>query len=333
MKIHNYLPLLVLVILSACSKKKDVNIQNVWSAQPVMTDISKDMAANPINADSITISNTADGNLISDGISLYTPPNAFTKADGTAVSGNILVKLQTISNVKDMVLSGITTSSNKGLLESGGMIRISAYDTNHNPLKLNTGISLVANFPVTGFTFGFPSAFKGTATTNDANKISWAQWGTLGPDGTTIGPAVVAQPNNPNNPNGAVGFRIINIDEISTWTNLDTYITSTSVLTDISITLPDGFSNLNTQCCFNYAGINSCAYLYANAGLKAFTTINSGFKVIKGKKANVIVLAKKSGTYYMQVIAVSSIGDNQTINANNLKETTLNAIKLVLAKL
>ncbi|GAA4322791.1 hypothetical protein GCM10023149_23340 [Mucilaginibacter gynuensis] len=325
-----WLPLLCLIILISCSKKKDVDIENKWSGTPVISEISKALTNNPINTDSATVQDATGGSVVNDNISVYIPPHAFTLANGTAINGSALVKLETITTVKDMVLSGITTISNKGLLESGGMIRISAYDNKGNPLKVNKEISLVSNFPVSNFTFGFPSAFKGTPTANNnANKITWALWGTISPDGIPTGPVVMPPTNNTPDR----GISIVNIDEIFTWTNLDAYITSTSPLTDITVTLPNGFSNLNTQCCFNYAGINSCAYLSANAALKVFTTNGSGYKVIRGRAANIIVMAKKNGTYYIQVIAVKAIGDNQTINADNLKETTMNGIKLILAGL
>jgi hypothetical protein len=326
MKIIKWMPFLCLVILSGCSKEKNNTAVDNWSATPVTSEISKFLATTAINADSITIKSTDGGTVTNNGISVDIPVNAFAKADGSAFSGNALIKLQTIRTVKDMVYSGITAVSDKGLLESGGMINILAYDSERKPLKLNTGITLTANFPVGPFTFGFPSVFKGQPVTANANKITWSLWGTLGPDGITIGPVATPFPNS----NGIGPVIVTGLDAIFTWTNLDSYITSASPLTDITVTLPNGFSNLNTECCFNYAGINSCSYLYANAPLKAFSTKGSSYKVIKGRAANVIVLAKRNGLLYAQVISIAKIGDDQTVNADNLKETTADGIKAIL---
>lgn len=331
MKMLKWSSLLGMVILSGCSKEKTDNAVDNWSATPVVSEMSKFLASNAIQADSLTIKSTGGGTVTNNEISINIPANAFANADGSIFSGNALVKLQTVRSVKDMIYSGITTVSDKGLLESGGMLYISAYDSERHPLKLNKGISLVGNFPLAPYTFGFPSVFKGQPATANANKITWTAWGTISPDGVITGPVATVFPNN--NGNGAGPVLVTGIDAIFTWTNLDSYITSTSPLTDITVTLPDGFSNLNTECCFNYAGVNSCSYLYANTSLKAFSTKGSSYKVIKGKAANIIVLAKRNGLLYAQVMAIAAIGDDQAVNANNLKETTADGIKLILAKL
>lgn len=62
-----------------------------------------------------------------EGTQIEIPANAFVFKHGSPVSGNVRLELKEYYNLKDCILSHLTTTSNQQLLESGGMIHIQAF--------------------------------------------------------------------------------------------------------------------------------------------------------------------------------------------------------------
>lgn len=87
---------------------------------------------NPLNislieAQMFSIESGVDTVLIGkQGTSLTIKKNSFTDCEGSTVKGKVLVELKEIYTGKDMILSGLTTMSDKQILESGGMLYINA---------------------------------------------------------------------------------------------------------------------------------------------------------------------------------------------------------------
>jgi hypothetical protein len=81
-----------------------------------------------------------------EGTSVIIPPNAFLFSDGTEVNGSIEIEIEEIFDKSNMVLKGIGTSSDGRLLESYGMIKLTA-TSNDSPLKLKDGLALTVTIP------------------------------------------------------------------------------------------------------------------------------------------------------------------------------------------
>jgi hypothetical protein len=83
------------------------------------------------------------------GTSVIVPANAFVFEDGTAVSGQIDLVVQEAYNPSDFILHNLTTMSNGQILQTGGMVCITAKSEGRE-LQLADGMSLTVSLPTGG---------------------------------------------------------------------------------------------------------------------------------------------------------------------------------------
>jgi hypothetical protein len=192
-------------------------------------------------------------------------------------------------------------ADNGELLISDGMFKLEVYDGSNNKLKLREDRAFVVTFPRGNDN---NIMFEGIATTGKSNKVEWTEWD-----------SVDVKRNFDET-------LVIGLD-IFKYCNLDRFM-GAGTLTDITVTVPPGFNNKNTECFLKYAGENASGYIPAKGSVKAFTTVgdNNGNKVVQDKAAKVICFAKKDGKFYYQIKTIAAIQANHTMAMDNMTETT-----------
>ncbi len=81
-----------------------------------------------------------------EGMQVLFPANCFLNQNGTPVTGTIEINIQEVTTQSATMLSGITTATDEGLLQSGGMIYIDA-SQNGQELIVNPASSLMIIVP------------------------------------------------------------------------------------------------------------------------------------------------------------------------------------------
>ena len=305
------------MLLCSCKKKDDstttpggTDNTATWGSANVKSDMITYLNTKAPALNAYTVDATIGGTVTNDSVQVLIPANAFANANGSAYSGTVNLKMQTIRSIADMLYSGVTTVAGNGeLLVSGGMFRLEAYDAANNKLKLKPGSTLMAVFPRYDDKF---ITFMGKDQSGANNKVVWDKWDSLS----------MKRTNN--------GTIILGLDSLFKYTNLDAYMNA-SPLTNITVSIPAGFTNKNTECFLKYTGENASAYIPSNASLKAFSTTGAYYKVVEGKSVKVICFSKKDGKFYYQVKPVTSIVTNQTLTMDNMAETTEANLQSIIA--
>lgn len=305
------------LIFNSCKEKETKNDNPIdttpqWSSNYSQSDVLKDIISNAPPVNVYTLNGSSGGTVTNDSVSVIFPADALLNGAGNLYSGTVKVKVQTIRKVSQMLYSGITAISGGEMLLSDGMIKLEVTDSANNKLKLAPGKTISMEFEATNFDPN-QKFFGGKKTTNDDNKVDWDEWDSTG----------TKRRNGP-------GTSVSGIDSIFDYGNLDRYMNQTP-LTDITVTTPSGFTNLNTECFIKYTGENSSAYIPSNFTLKAFSTQGAYYKVVQGRAAKIIVFAKKDGNYYYEIITISSISANHSVSASNLQQTTLAGLNAIIA--
>lgn len=104
------------------------------------------------------------------GTILFVAANSFEQKDGKAPALPIKIELREAYTFADMILQNLTTVSNGQLLQTGGMVHISATDANGQELQLAAGKKIDIAMPLKGelpkgmqlFTADRPAADNGT---------------------------------------------------------------------------------------------------------------------------------------------------------------------------
>ena len=75
------------------------------------------------------------------------PPNALIRADGTPARGPVTIAVTEAYTLADMILAGLTTTAGDRRLETGGMFRLTATDSDGEELNLRPGVGIRAAIP------------------------------------------------------------------------------------------------------------------------------------------------------------------------------------------
>jgi|GEM_PF-4186434 len=81
------------------------------------------------------------------GIEIQIPSDAFVDAHGNAVTGAVSLEVTDAVDLFSFLTEGLTTMSDEGPLESGGMMQILAFDDTGQPLSLAEGQELTVTMP------------------------------------------------------------------------------------------------------------------------------------------------------------------------------------------
>ncbi|GAB3842603.1 hypothetical protein GCM10028821_51100 [Hymenobacter jeollabukensis] len=106
------------------------------------------------------------------GTTLALPANAFAYADDPEkiVAGTVEVRLREFVTVADMVLNQLHTASGDNLLETGGMVQLTARTADGRPCQLRPGASVLVRLPTAQPVAGM-QLFKGVATST--GRVDW----------------------------------------------------------------------------------------------------------------------------------------------------------------
>jgi len=224
--------------------------------------------------------------------------NTFAHKDGSDYEGIVGLKFYGINKVNQMVYQRASTIADNGeLLISGGMFKLEAKDSLGNELKVRTSSSYSAEFE-TPFD---PNnlVFRGSRDTN--GQIVWEEWDSVGVQGR--GSTFIA------------GLRDFD------WCNLDRYMNETP-LTDLTIELPVGFTNTNSEVIMRYTGEMSSAVLPANSTLKKFSTQGSNYKIVQGRGVKILALCIKNSKYYVATLDITAITTNHSASITTMNEVS-----------
>ncbi|MFT4602565.1 MAG: hypothetical protein ACI857_002752 [Arenicella sp.] len=138
-----------------CSKKLDHGF--IIEYENDLNSIQKELNHSALTTQSKTINaNTASVITGDDGTIIEIPANAFVDAFGNPVKGKVDIKLKEALSPEEIVLANLSTITNKGgVLQSKGMIELSAYQGN-SELYLDDNKSVEVTLPTTfeeGFSF------------------------------------------------------------------------------------------------------------------------------------------------------------------------------------
>ena len=150
------------------NRRVDVLVQG-WYWQGVGS--LQDSLATPL-AQSYTLDPTEDQLIEGEkGGRFYISANSFVTLDGEEVSGPVEVELTECYSLGDMISLGLTTTAQDRILESGGMLRLTA-SINGEPLVLKEGRSIGAAVPTPGFQQDM-SLFYGQAHGENEGELDW----------------------------------------------------------------------------------------------------------------------------------------------------------------
>lgn len=246
-------------------------------------------------------------------------PNAFIDATGNIVTGNVDVQIQEFYKKSQMVLANKTTMASDGLLESRGEVYVNA-TKDGQPLRLRAGYAKIQfmatdyNKPMNLFT-GAVSAATG--------DVLWTVNSLLPPSNSLVGctnhpwsgysyfPPVYV--DSLTNPSICDTLHIFPLDSFG-WVNCDYFMRDIYAgvpTTDVTINVPSGFDNTNTNLYVVFTTINTVMSV-DNYSSGAFSLI-SGFQVPIGMQATIVALNYHSGSWYSSITPVTFV-NNHVVN-------------------
>lgn len=136
--------LAIALLATACRKPDPISVGKLNKDQVSIEELLKDYAPSPqtksFNSEEVIRFTTDAGNKIK------FPANSFLDASGNQVTGNVDISVTEITNISDMVLSGMMTNSDQGPLSSQGEFNVLA-SQNGQSLDLADGIAFTIENP------------------------------------------------------------------------------------------------------------------------------------------------------------------------------------------
>lgn len=100
-----------------------------------------------VRADTMSIDNTRDTLIVgAKGTALFFPKETFVFPDGTSPKGKISIQLKECLSFPEMIRENLATMSGNQILETRGMIHVSAFSENKE-LSIKEGKSFIVHFP------------------------------------------------------------------------------------------------------------------------------------------------------------------------------------------
>lgn len=244
--------------------------------------------------------------------------NSFKRANGQIVtSGTINIVLQEMLTGPEMILANKSTTSNGGLLQSGGQILIKAYQ-NGEELLVNKASRPVVEIPTKSN--DDMNVFYGTVKANDSlvgdTSVNWNV------DTTTNVNIVNDTISNSN----YFYFRIDSFNYI----NCDRFYDQ-NPRSDVKITVPATFVDSNTTVYVYFPLINSVVRVYQFDITSNSFILENGYNVPIGMNVKIVLVAKK-GTQYYYEIKTATITSNFTTTMNPTT-SDINSIKTAISNM
>lgn len=139
------LPFFAILLLAGCAQDTKRQYTAMNSLEDVLTNLA------PLEQ-SFEVDPTKEAILEGEqGTAVYVPANAFEFEDGSTPTGPVTMALKECYSLTSMIGEGLTTTSGGRLLETGGMVKVTA-TADSKELKLKEGTAMVVSFPKKGNT-------------------------------------------------------------------------------------------------------------------------------------------------------------------------------------
>lgn len=219
--------------------------------------------------------------LITNSQALFTfDPNSFETGDGDPVTGQVEIRIIELYSKGDILQYGRPTISNQGILRSDGEFHVEVLQ-NGQELQLKNGASYKINIPNNNPDVPAMKFFEGMGEGED---FAWIQLG-IESNFNWVGTNEWFLEDTLNTFQG-FGYEIFS-DRFG-WLNCDAfYDYPPEELTEISVTLPESYTNQNTIVYLVFNDNNTVLQLWGNPEDMAFT---SGLVPI-GVEATIVVLS------------------------------------------
>lgn len=305
---------LLSVVFCTCKSSEDIapssqNTSSGWGPGSGASSMLVYLVSKAPHLKLFTLDATIGGTISNDSVDVNIPPGIFVDPAGNPCSGNIHLRLLTIRSISDMMYGGITNVSSDGeLVISDGMIYLEAVDDSNHMLKIAPGSSYSVTFPL----YEGSNTFFGGTRRSVSNQVLWDAW------------------HSPSVQKYNDSSLVTGIDSLFKFCSLGRRMDGAS-MADITVFVPPGFTNVNTECFLRYSDARAAAYLPSNPDLKAFSTRGAYYKVIAGRSVKLICCASKNNKFYYQVKTIAAIADDQTVTMDNMVEISEVNLQSVIA--
>ncbi len=277
------LTLLAFILILACQKDEEVDVNGQGFAPPSAVDQMKDiMKSAAPKVQKFSMKGEASAAFIgAEGVVINIPANAFVDKNGNPVTGLLTVSLKEVLTPGAMILEDKPTESNGRILVSGGELYL-RITQGGNELRLADGKSVEVRVPTDNFDLEM-GVFTGVSS--DGN-FTWVP-----------APNILMQQcgGDSTSPDPSYCF---GLDTLFNWINCDYFMNDPRPLTDVVIDVPGGFDNTNTLVFVHIPSTNSLIKVtnYSN-GVFAIT---NGYRLPVGMVVNFVSIhADIAGNYFV----------------------------------
>lgn len=290
-----FLNSLIVSILLVASCKKDTNyfvpdpgqqLDSAWTNNVTASSQVLILAKNLEGSLTAQTINTATDTAITSGSGLQIsfPTNGLL-LNGASLSGTVKVEYVLLQKKGDFIRYGVTTSTNRYPLESGGALHIKI-TSGGQPLTVAANRKIAIRYRDAEPKQGMSIFYGNTSAVTNSLLFDW----TLATDNSFVKVWDSASTNA-----SARGYAIETYK--TGWVNVDRSIPSTQPRIEVKAVLPDLFSNANTAVYMVFKNYRSVVQLSGNAALRTFS-----FPNIPANEPVIFVAVSKVGSsYYLGV--------------------------------
>jgi hypothetical protein len=236
------------------------------------------------------------------GTILNISPGAFQDSIGNDIKGDVNINVIEVLKKSEMFYAGLSTGTGTSLLESGGMLNITAVQGKKN-LNLKPGYYYTALLPIKGTAYSDMQLFNGNTKNG---RINWSLDTSTKLNAAPVYTDTTTQKNYYN-------LSATNLH----WVNCDHFVNNPP-MTSVNVILTNKDKFDETEC-FMIFEKNSAASLYADNTNKLFHYDN----VPVGLKATVVTLAYIGTKSYASFVPVTiTAGVNTSITLSAMDEET-----------
>jgi hypothetical protein len=163
MKLKYLIILSAAFIVSCSSDQTNAELDNIESVSDIISTLKVENQSFMINPKLDTVIYGKKGT------GIYLPANCFESTNGDVIKGNIEIEIKECYSIADFIGESLTTVSNGKLLETGGMLNISA-KSNDEELQIKKGSSYAIYFPKNGEQIDM-GTFYGTQ--DEKGDVTW----------------------------------------------------------------------------------------------------------------------------------------------------------------
>ena len=300
---------IIVSLLAASCKKEEPQPEPV----PTTSNLGGLFDQNVTDAkQNFTINASIYNEIIGDnGVKIMVPANSFEDANGNIVSGNVTLELIEVLDQTSMIMMNKPTTSNGGILVSGGQIKLTASQSG-SQLFLADNAYLDVMVPTTN---ADPNMLLFDGTEDSNGDVDWI----LSTDDTTgyADSTIIVTDSTFLGSSDYYWFSWT--DSTMGWINCDYFYYDSNPLTNVYCDLEAQYDYTNTACFIHFSNINSLASLYWSG------TNFSSTGIPETTVATIVCISEISGNYFSAFVPIT-VTTNLTVNPT-MSATTLSAFE------